>query len=59
MVPGIKTHDVDSILGSNVYKVSTMGNSITKVGVKSLNFSSNQYDTEINFSNNASIPRNY
>lgn len=24
-----------------------------------MNFSSNQYDTEINFSNNASIPRNY
>jgi uncharacterized protein YqhQ len=57
----VKTHNEDSLIGSNVYRISTMGNSITKCGIKSINFSSNQYNedpttTEINFSNNASIP---
>ena len=59
----MKAGNEDSIMGSsNVYRISTMGNSITKP-VKSLNLSSNpHYDdpttTDFNFSNNASLPRN-
>jgi len=58
----VKTGNEDSIIGSsNVYWISTMGNSITKP-VKSLNLSSNpHYDdpttTDLNFSHNASLPR--
>ena len=59
-VKTVKTNNEDSILGSNVYKISTMGNSITKPP-KSLNLSSNYCQEDpthaaINFSNNASIP---
>jgi uncharacterized protein YoaH (UPF0181 family) len=40
----VKTKNTeDTLMGSNVYKISTMENSIKKMNKKSLNLSSNQY----------------